>query len=276
MPEQPALLFPSTEEWGWTSWSEWKERIRTTAEDLGGLPPGTRVGFRFGPEPRSLTRDLAIQAAGAVAVPIPASGDLDLPVDRWFPGRTAQKEERPEAEGEVRVGSRSSGSLSRNRLDDPSPGVSVEEGGTWSFWGERELGIAAEVVGDLLIRDEAASGPDRELAYLSGCLRAPWERAYLAWCLETGAALVLAGDRELTGPGFLWSRPTMASLDAERLLEVEAALRSGVPLRRLRRRFRRLHTLLLWGPVDPAGLDRELWDRLGVRLARAPGSSPVS
>lgn len=255
MPEQPALLFPSTEEWDWISWSEWEEEIRTKAGELADVEPATRIGFRFAPEPRSLTRDLAIQAAGSVSVPV--SGSPAPEVGLWWSEDGLER-------------ATSSGASSGGPPREESPGVLVEEDGSPIVWGSEELEAAAEAVGDLLVLDDPELGGSRELAYLSGCPLEPWERAYLSWCLKRGVALVLAGDRELTGTGFLWSRPTVGCLGAGRLAQVEVALRSAGSLSSLRRRFRRLHTLLLHGTIDESGIDRELWGRLRVRLVPAP------
>lgn len=253
--EQPALLFPSTEEWDWLSWSEWEEEIRAKAGELTEVEPGTRIGFRFAPEPRSLTRDLAIQAAGSVSVP--GSGSPAREVGFWWGEDGLER-------------ATSSGTTSGEPPREELPGVLVEEDGSPLVWGSEELETAAGAVDDLLAVDDPESGESRELAYLSGCPLEPWERAYLAWCLKRGVALVLAGDRALTGSGFLWSRPTVGCLDAGRLAQVEVALRSAGSLSRIRRRFRRLHTLLLHGALDESGIDRELWGRLRVRLVPAP------
>jgi len=255
--EQPALLYPFTTHWRWTSRQAWEEEIRDLAGRLPGLPSDTRVGFRWRPRPLALTHDRALLRAGLVGVAV----DERIPgsVDHW-------------------LGDDGPPGLPRIELGEGADRGVTAEGRVWvedqsgegRLWGADERRRAAASVRQSLGPPRAA----RPLAFVSGCPSAPLERAYLEWCLEEGAALLLAGDRDLAGPSFVWSRPTVACLDAERLAGVEAALRSAAGLRRLRRRFRRLEAILLPAEPDAASADRQLWAALDVRLVAWPEAVP--
>ena len=250
--EQPALLFPSAVEWRWTSRREWAEEIEDLALRLARLPAGTRVGFRWRPRPGPLTYDRALLRAGLTSGPV----ENGVPeVDLWL--------------GDDAPGVESVSLAEREADPDREAGGALIHGvGPTSVWGPEDRVRAASTV-------RAALGVppgERPLAFLSGCPSEPSERAFLEWAVEDDAALVLAGDRDLAGPSFLWSRPTVACLDADRLAGVEAALRAVGGPRRLRRRFRRLGAILL--PVGDTPVDEELWRDLDVRLIALPASLP--
>ena len=82
------------------------------------------------------------------------------------------------------------------------------------------------------------------------------------------------GKRERAGPNLVWSRPTVACLDAKRLAAVEASLRAAGGLRRLRRRFRRMEAILLPPALAASAVDRPLWEALEVRLVPLAAALP--
>ncbi|HSF41978.1 MAG TPA: hypothetical protein VLT87_19415, partial [Thermoanaerobaculia bacterium] len=76
-PEEPWLFRSEGWDWPWQPWGEVAGRVSFWAERLGGIPPGTRVAFADLPRPATVVLDLAVQAAGLVAVPARDEGDLE-------------------------------------------------------------------------------------------------------------------------------------------------------------------------------------------------------
>ena len=79
-PEEPWLFYPEGWDWRWLSWRDAARRMALWAcafLDDPGLPPGSRVAFAGGAHPAAVLLDLAVQAAGLVAVPLDLGSDED-------------------------------------------------------------------------------------------------------------------------------------------------------------------------------------------------------
>lgn len=84
-PEQPWLLFRSGWDWRWRSWGAVATAVRDLAAEVrqtgaaAGLAPPARIGFPYRPGPDGVALDLALQAAGFAAAPLPAGpGAVEL------------------------------------------------------------------------------------------------------------------------------------------------------------------------------------------------------
>jgi hypothetical protein len=117
-----------------------------------------------------------------------------------------------------------------------------------------------------------AAGTPRAIALLPAELASAEARAWLAWALGAGAALVLPAAPELVAWSLAWTRPSHAAFDAAELPDLRAALLAAETPRALRRRLRRLRHLVVWGgpprPDEEAG-----WAELGVPLTPWPATA---
>lgn len=191
--------------------------------------------------------DLAIQAAGAIPVPVGtvAPGDVaPNDVDGWA--------ERPDALDLERRSPRGPGEPEWPEIAAPGVAVRTEAGEL------QEIPTAEliEAAGELAAR--MATAPTAGNIWVSARpLDDPMERLLMAWALPTGAAVVLEPRPGSLVPTAAWARPTVFAGDAAEIDALVAAAetyRSPFPrrwLRRLRRSsapvppFDRLRTVVL-------------------------------
>lgn len=227
------------------------------------------MGYRWRPVPEAVAADLGIQAAGGVAVPLVEGHEAALPrLERWLAvggegpaeGVEAPRVERPATSSDLPEEDRAA-----------AGGALVRRAETWERWGERELASAAALLTTETGRSLVGSSrnPARPIAVVAGDLAAAPERAWLAWTLAAGAALVLPGDPAFAAWAIYWPRPTDVALPADHLALVRVALASLGRPRAARRRLERLRRLLVWGEVPPADEVRA-WGELGVTLTPFP------
>lgn len=237
------------------------------AEDERGA--GTRVAYPYEPRPERVALDLALQAAGCIAVPV-GPGEVDIPVDDRELWRADSA--GPGAGGRLPWG----GSLAR----EAARGGVVAAGRLV----EADELVARAVRFEEQLAAAVAQRPDREIVVSAGPLADPAERDLLAWATLTGAAVVLEPAAERLVDSAVWARPTVflgTAEEADRLLDrADAADREGWAgfgkrLRRLAGRpavpgrpLGRLHTLFVRGTERQAP---ELADR-----ARARGVAVLS
>jgi hypothetical protein len=287
------VIFPDRHgDWRWRSWSWLAARAGAWAAALGELPAGGLVGYRWRPAPDPLAADLGIQAAGGLAVPLVEGHEAALPeLARWLAvdgerppeGVTARLVEGPAASAEET--GRPAGWRPSPASRELSASLPAEEraaaGGamtrrheTWERWGPTEQGRAAVLLGR---PDPAAGGEaaphERPIALVAGDLAAAAERAWLAWTLAAGAALVLPGDPAFAAWAIFWPRPTDVVLPADQLTAVRAALATLGRPRAIRRRLGRLRRLLVWGGEPHQG-EAAGWEALGVRFQPFPSPGP--
>ncbi|HVS03193.1 MAG TPA: hypothetical protein VMT16_10530 [Thermoanaerobaculia bacterium] len=236
---------------------------------------GDTVAFAYRPHPEALALDLAIQAAGRLALPhTPARGGGGADPGRLEPGGA----------GEIRhwhpdpAAAPPAEPPRRPAPVSPPWAPAAEAGGAWAWSpgdGWRRLAsrplLAAAVAVDAALRHPAG----RPIALVAGDLAPIEERAWLAWCLASGAALVLSPEPDLAPWALHWARPTVACLPAAALDETAALLRASERPRPLRRRLRRLHAVLAYGQdADGAAAAADpLWADLGTGIAAFPDLS---
>jgi hypothetical protein len=253
-PEQPALAFPTAAgPWRWASWAWLAWRVAVRSAEIAGRGAGEEIGYRWLATPGRLVTDLAIQAAGRVASPL-AYDAADEPASV---GWDDQPEKPPWGELPRRPPAGAGGQLAAALR--PGGGAAVVASGARRVWNAGELAAAAAALGAELPRP--AKG--RALVLVGGDLAQLPERAWLSWALATGAVVALAGSRELLPWALAWSRPTHVCVPAADLGPLLAALHELESERGLRRRLKRLTSLVAWGG-DIAADALEGWGRLGV------------
>jgi hypothetical protein len=287
-PEEPVLFYPEGMDVRWRSWGALAAQAAAGGAALAalGLAPGARVAFRWRPDPDAVAADLAIQAAGLVAVAVVAPGagavggagvpEPPAPEARLLAPDEPEPEDGPPAarlpaasrEG---CGRRSGG---RDARPDAAAGGLPGAGGAWvvdggaadagagpgrgAVVGAAELLARARDLEERLAR--AASGAaavvagarrapgtgGREIALASFDLRYADGRIFLAWALATGAALFLEPDPHVLPGSVAWARPTLVAGEARSLGELGRRVR-GLEERRPRLRRRRSRSVLPFG-----------------------------
>lgn len=229
--EEPWLFRAEGWDWRWHSWDEIAGRVREQAESLSDRPAGSRYAFPYTAQPDAVVLDLAIQAAGLVAVP--------------GAGREGAGEEGRGSEG--------------------FGGAVIIRNGEEIELPASELIAMAEQVQEFI----GQSG-EREIVVLSGPLEIPEERAMLSWATVAGAAVILEPNPALRVATAAWVRPTVFHGTSEEIVALRGWVEREKPgfLRRgPRLPFRRLRTLLVTG--SPLSAEEEaFWHGRGVRVCR--------
>ena len=295
--EQPWLFVQRGLDWRWRSFGAVAarvERLRAAlAAGLGGPP--ARIGFEDSGRPSAIALDLAIQAAGACAAPLPPGltgtalaaalaerGCAALAVfaaAAGAPPALAGEVAGPSGGGErpaavvgapgVLVLHLARDEPSEREAPPPSAPwrggpVLVAEGAGW-----REIAQTDLVAGAVELAARLAPGRPwrrgREVLVLPRPLADPAGRRLAAWALAAGAALALEPDRGNLAAAAAWVRPTVFAGDPAEV----AALRAVVEPRRRRRRglpLRRLHTVAVLGGAPPPAAERAFWTGRGVAV----------
>jgi hypothetical protein len=271
-PEQPWLFVQRGLDWRWRSFGAVAarvERLRAAlAAGVAGAP--ARIGFEDAGRPGSIALDLAIQAAGACAAPLPpgldgaalaaalaergcsalaafgaAGSPSGLPVLHLPPDEASERESPPP---------------SAPWLGGP---VLVAGEGGWREVAQAELiGAAGELAARLA---PARPRRGREILVLPRPLADPAGRRLAAWALAAGAALALEPDRARLAAAAAWVRPTVFAGDPDEI----AALRALVEPRRRRRGglpLGRLHTVAVLGGAPLPAAERAFWTGRGVAV----------
>ncbi len=280
-PEEPWLFRPEGWDWRWHSWGEIAREVLARAESLSGYAAGSRYAFPYTARPEDVVLDLAIQAAGLVAVPgeapppepSPPRPSSPAPSHPTSPGE--EGEERDERDSRDEQGHRGSFFPSPGEVGwggaGEGPGVRVRAGGAVILRNGEPIELSPAELIAMAERLQERIGPsgERDIVVLSGSLEIPEERSMLAWATVAGAAVVLEPNPALRAATAAWVRPTVFHGAAAEL----AALRSWAEKERpgwLRRRprlpFRRLRTILVTGSETPG--EEAFWRERGVRVAR--------
>src|SRR6185436_15024281 len=201
-----------------------------------------------------------VQLAGAFAVPVVEGDEAAAPeLAAWLP---VGDEPAPQEVG-ARIVERTLDEAYGNAADRErraaTGGALARKSDAWQRWSPSDLTAAAGA----LVRP--AQPRDRPIALVAGDLAAAEERAWLAWAVTAGAALVLPGDPAFAAWAIFWPRPTDVCLPAEQLAPVRELLATlGTP-RIQRSRLSRLCRLLVYGG-EPSADEALAWPALGVPL----------
>lgn len=272
-PEEPFLFYPDGFYVRWRSHATVAAQVAGGAAALGarGIPAGARVAFTWSCEPDAVAADLAIQAAGLVAVP----GSGDAPGARLLmPGEEGD-------EGLARLPA-ADAAVGRAESEPPAPappgGAVVAAAGAPAGSGA-ELGAADLLAGAAGLTARLATAvtpaPRREIALAHFDLAAPDGRAFAAWALVAGAALFLEPDPRALPGAAAWARPSVVASSFPALRELERLAREGEARRRRARPpgshppFGRLRALVLLGPGRISADQLGFWLERRVAVVRA-------
>jgi hypothetical protein len=274
-PADPWLFSVDGWHWRWRSFRAVDFWVRAWSASLADLSPGSEVWYPSHVGPAAVVADLAIQAAGLVAVPSPEAPldaacfvpSSDDPHRRWTL-RQPGLEDVPLDIPDARASSLGTAVLNDDRAH---LGGAVTSGpSSRRRWTAGELktlafGIPAPAPKGVVVTSISA---DHALG-----------RAVLSWATVHGASLVLEPDPPALVSTALWARPTLFVGTPEEIALLEAGIRKGD--RRLRSRLRRtfsrrstpsaerLRHLVVRG--ETLGPDRlEFWRERGVGVITEP------
>jgi hypothetical protein len=279
-PEEPWLFVREGWDWHWSPFDEVADRVAFWRGPLAAaFPPAARLAFPDLPLPRAVALDLAIQAAGATAVPIHLSPlpDFDLPAaltrlhaDAWLgaPPRPLPPGVRPFELPEPTPGG------------GPGRGPGPAAGGvlvTSSSPDPRELAQADLLTAARVLQSALGSSRQREITVLAPPLAGEPARQLLAWATLAGAVLILEPEPAAVAATAAWARPTVFLGDPATIAILRRRLPGESRLSRLLRSsrppalpFGRLHTLLVSGVTGLSLEDIAFWTARGVRVLPLP------
>lgn len=232
-PEEPWLFHSEGWDWPWQPWGEIARRVSFWAERLSDLPPGTRVAFADQPRPEAVLLDLAVQAAGLVAVPARDEGDLE--------GCRIWSDVETDPDSGAPAG------LERLRLPASGEGTGLVPTRAAGSVVARREGRAVELSqADLIaltdrIQEQIPPPPKpvREILVIGKSLADLEDRAVLAWATVTGAAVLLPPTPESRVATAGWARVTVFHGTEDEIAALRAAAETGSG-----RRFSRLRAVL--------------------------------
>lgn len=214
------------------------------AASLSRFPPGSRAAFLYSPHPQSVVLDLAVQAAGLIAVPRPEGSQGQVEI-------AGESVVLPSWEEAERSGAAAPGLAGGG-------GVAVRE----AVLSQGDLTAAAERLGRQL--PELPAGR-RHIVVLGGFAGDPAERSLLAWATVAGAAVLLEPEPAHYVPTAVWARPTVFAGTAADLSRLREAVERD---RRRRLPFGRLRAVLGTEGELPAE-EKAFWEERGVKAFAA-------
>ncbi|HSK80884.1 MAG TPA: hypothetical protein VLQ45_30810 [Thermoanaerobaculia bacterium] len=232
-PEEPWLFRSEGWDWPWQPWGEVAGRVSFWAERLGEIPPGTRVAFADLPRPATVVLDLAVQAAGLVAVPARSEGDLEG-CRIWVDVETDPDSGAPAGLERLRLPASGAGAgLAPSRT---AGGVVVHREGRAVELSQRDLISLADRVQAQI---PPPPKPVRDILVAGRSLADFEDRAVLAWATVTGAAVLLPPSPESRVATASWARVTVFHGTEAEAAALRAAVETGSG-----RRFSRLRAVL--------------------------------
>ena len=258
-PEDPCVFFPDRlGDWRWKPWRWLLSEASRWAVALREIEPGANVGYRWRPTPEVVAADLGIQLAGATAVPVTEGDEAAVPkLAAWLPVADEPPPQELSAPVVERTLDEAYGNAADRERRAAVGGVLVRKSEGWQRWLPADLATAAAVLA------RPAQPRERPIALVAGDLAAAEERAWLAWALTAGAALVLPGDPAFAAWAIFWPRPTDVCLPAGQLPAVRELFDTlGTP-RIQRSRLKRIRRLLAYGG-EPSSDEATAWQALGV------------
>lgn len=246
-PDEPWLFFRDRWDWQWRSWSQVADQVARAAAALrraGTRIAGPRIGFDARLDPDAVAVELAVHAAGLIAVPI--FGAENATWDGWAEvGEDAAP--RDDAPARIQL------PAVRSRLDRWTPETVVSSGAAdAALW--RSAARFAE-------RLPALQG--RPIVLASARVDRAVRRTLRAWILKTAAAWVLEPEPEWFVPAALWTRPTLVLAPAEELGILALTMASG----KQRRRWTRLQAVVVTDEATEVGI-ADGWARVDVPVVR--------
>ncbi len=264
-PEEPWFFYRKGWDWRWRSWGQVADLVARGAAVLGRSPasagrpdpsrPGVRVAFDGRQDPDAVAAGLAVQAAGATAVPrsvgplrpleVEVLEGADPTVRLRLPACRSRLERwRPQA---LDLDAAAAGALA---VDPAGLAVSQQE-------------VAAEAE-RLASRLPAPAAGRRPILCASPALDPRAFQILLAWTAGAGAAWVLEPEPEAFPATVRWARPILVVAPGRDAGPLASALGG-----RRQRRYRRLAAVVTVGEV----VGREGWEAAGVPVVEwGPGA----
>ncbi len=285
-PTDPWLFYRDGWDWAWRSWRRVADQVargseslqRFTGDGFASDRAVARIAFDARQDPDAIAAGLAIQANGAVAVPL-VDSELEATrvtgCDAWA-----------EVEGGLSPGSIPP---SLERIVLPAALTQLDRAERRSLEPPRAAVAAAVAVAG------STTLPATELMMAARRLDSrlqPWDRRPVvcaapnldlvasqliqAWALVSGAAWVLEPHPEAFVPTVLWARPSLIFADADGLSRLASQLKI-----RKHRRHSRLQVAVLVGDgaVEDGAVEDDMvengpWRDAGVRIV-AMGENPL-
>ena len=274
-PPAPWLFYRRSWDWQWRSWRRVADQVARGAEVLRGWDPGceSRIAFAAGQDPDAVAIGLAIEAVGAIAVPVAGEerGALEAAARSgcaaWvgiagdmptvgFPEALesiALPPARAALDRTRRLPLELDQSSRRGRLASPASTAAP-------------LPAEALIAAARTLDRGVPSSPRRAIACAAPDLDSTVFHLLQAWTLVRGAAWVLEPYPDAFLATVLWARPTVVFAPAAELEPLATALAD-----RRHRRHSRLTTIVVAGE-QPA--DAAVWAPLPVELV-ALGENPL-
>lgn len=257
-PEEPWLFRSEGWDWPWQPWGEIARRVSFWAERLSILPPGTRIAFADLPRPTTVVLDLAVQAAGLVAVPARNEGDLEG-CRIWVDLETDPDSGAPAGIERLRLPAFDASGVGAGLVPARAGGVVVRREGHAVELSQPDLIALAERVQAEI---PPPPKPVREILVAGRSLADFADRALLAWATMTGAALLVSPSPESRVATAAWARVTVFHGTAAEISALRAMVEKGS-------RFWRLRAVLGVGE-GLAEDDVAFWAHRGTKAVRVP------
>ncbi|MFN7960988.1 MAG: AMP-binding protein [Thermoanaerobaculia bacterium] len=275
MPEDPWLFEPEGHDWRWLSFAEVWRRCARLAHTLGSLPPGTRVGYPDLAYSWAIVADVAIQAAGLVAVPV-APGAAVKGLGGWVRGPVEVPEPAgvpcfvmaPVSADESPTGTSPGAGPLASELPRPGGGFELEAP-------PRKKPPPLPPLGDSGFARLGAPAGGRDVTVLSAPLESILGRQLLLWSAASRAALLLPG-RSAWLPAAVWARATVLAGTSAELAQLRSVPEVDQPVERWRRsRMVRLRGWVGFGEAPAAELEA-YWKARGVRIEPLGSAASVA
>lgn len=259
-PEEPWLFRSEGWDWPWQPWGEIARWTSFWAERFAALPSGTRVAFADRPHPSAVALDLAVQAAGLMAVPVRDAKDLEGVGCRvWADVDSGPDPGAPSGLERLRLPAWEGSGEARFPEKHPAGGVVVRREGSPVELSQPDLIALAERIQAEI---PPPPRPVREILVAGPSLADITDRAVLAWATVTGAALLVSPSPESRVATAAWARVTVFHGAAAEIAALRTTVEKGS-------RFWRLRAVLQAGE----GLtedDVSFWTDRGTKVGRVP------
>ena len=272
-PEAPWLFRAEGCDWAWHPFGEMAAWMAVDGARVAALAGDGAVAVPFRAEPAWVTLDLALQAAGRVALPGSGPPSADGAVLPELPPRPAY--EAPHRRfGAVAPRERFWRQVRLPGQPASPAGAAVRDAaGAHVIWSAGELLEAGRALGREVERRAGPPPKGREILVWCGPGDDPEARALLAWATEAGAALALEPDPAALVATAYWVRPTFFQGSGADLAALRQWVQGESPRRWFRRSpalpLRRLRAVRCVGAEPLAEEDLRFWRSRGVEVIAA-------
>ncbi len=255
-PDEPCLFYRPALDWHWCSWAELSAAVRGLVDRLGAQAAGSRIAFADRATPAAVAADLAIQAAGLVAVAETRAGEL---------GGCAARLDDPDLFRRPPL---------RGGRTRPAPAIAERASGGVEIvlaGGPKRLEVT-ELAGVARAAFRPLPPPsDRDVLVFCASFADGTGRLLLTWAQVSGASVVLEPEPEAWLATSTWVRPTLLAGTAPEILRFHAALGASPLRRRWWRRglgapIDRLRAVVVLGAQALPAAEIAFWQGLDVQV----------